>query len=137
MNVQTPPPPPASSVPPENVGVVVIHGVGEAEIGWINDYIIDELAKREPTMGLDPYSQVYRLPDKGRTVPGKKFRTVVRRARIADRVDVSFAELHWADFEIIIPRLIKPARIIKVIRDRRPIVKSANHLRTYLLADGR
>ena len=94
MNVQTPPP---SSVPPENVGVVVIHGVGEAEIGWINDYIIDELAKREPTMGLDPYSQVYRLPDKGRTVPGKKFRTVVRRARIADRVDVTFAELHWAD----------------------------------------
>ncbi len=82
---------------PDNVAVVVIHGVGEAEIGWINDYIVAELGKREPAMSFDPYSQVYRLPDKGRTKPGAMFRTVVRRARIADRVNVTFAELHWAD----------------------------------------
>lgn len=82
---------------PDNVAVVVIHGVGEAEIGWINDYIVTELGKREPAMSFDPYSQVYRLPDKGRTKPGAMFRTVVRRARIADRVNVTFAELHWAD----------------------------------------
>ena len=89
--------PGARPAQPENVGVVVIHGVGEAEVGWINDYIVAELQKREPTMGLDPYSQVYRLPDKGRTKPGAMFRTVVRRARIADRVNVLFSELHWAD----------------------------------------
>lgn len=81
----------------ENVGVVVIHGVGKAEVGWINDYIIAELQKREPAMGLDPYSMVYRLPDKGRTKPGAVFRTVVRRANIAGRVNVLFSELHWAD----------------------------------------
>lgn len=97
MNDQTPVSGASDAARPENVGVVVIHGVGEAEIGWINDYIVAELGKREPAMALDPFSQVYRLPDKGRTKPGAMFRTVVRRARIADRVNVAFAELHWAD----------------------------------------
>jgi hypothetical protein len=48
-------------------------------------------------MGLDPYSQVYRLDDKGRTRKQAKFRTVVRRGVIADRATLAFAELHWAD----------------------------------------
>lgn len=82
---------------PDNVAVVVIHGVGEAEVGWINDYLVAELGKREPAMALDPYSQVYRLPDKGRVKPGAMFRTIVRRGRIANRTLVAFAELHWAD----------------------------------------
>ncbi len=101
---QSPSPPAATAGPGDkptaerdNVAVVVIHGVGEAEVGWINDYIVAELGKREPAMALDPYSQLYRLPDKGRTKPGAMFRTIVRRGNIANRTLVTFAELHWAD----------------------------------------
>lgn len=97
MSDQSQPSTPTPAQTLENVGVIVIHGVGEAEIGWINDHIVNELAKREPAMGLARHSEVYRLPDKGRTKPNATFRTVVRRARIADRVTVAFAELHWAD----------------------------------------
>lgn len=81
----------------ENVGVIVIHGVGNAEIGWINDHIVETLGHHEPTMSFDPFSQVYRLPDKGRTKAGAIFRTLVRRARIGRRINIAFAELHWAD----------------------------------------
>jgi hypothetical protein len=91
---------------PEKVGVVVIHGVGDAEVGWINDYIVSELERHEPALAFDRFSQVYRLDDKGRgkhkapkeaPTETRIFRSVMRSATLADRATVSFVELHWAD----------------------------------------
>lgn len=93
-------------IKPERVGVVVIHGVGEAEPGWINDYIVDELKKREPELDFDRHSEVYRLYESGSgkkpvsaEVPREKnyFLSVMRTARLGRRSEVSFTELHWAD----------------------------------------
>lgn len=111
--------PGASAAAPEKVGVIVIHGVGDAEVGWINDYIVSELKKHETQLEFEDYSRVYRLSDLARMrkrrsleVPeeNKFFRSVMRRARLGDRADLAFAELHWADMsevgETTISRLI-------------------------------
>jgi hypothetical protein len=91
---------------PEKVGVIVIHGVGDAEIGWINDYIVGELEHREPDLKFERHSEVYRLNDTGKSRPKRTveptgeeghFRSVLREARLGDRARVAFAELHWAD----------------------------------------
>lgn len=91
---------------PENVGVVVIHGVGDAELGWINDYIVHNLEIGPTELRFEPYSEVYRLQDTGRArrplskeAPTENliFRSVLRRATLGDRARVAFAELHWAD----------------------------------------
>ena len=39
---------------------------------------------------------------------------------VADKVDSFGDGYNWSDFEIIIPRLVEPRRIIKVIKDREP-----------------
>ncbi len=85
----------------ENVGVVVIHGVGATEPGWINDWLVTRLQKRAPDLLFDPHSEVHRLPDLGRTKPGGRFNAYVRRARYGDDKTVSFIELYWNDLSKI------------------------------------
>ena len=62
------------------VGVVVIHGVGETEPGWINDYFIPRLLKRDTSLEFEDHSEVHSLPDLGRSRPNLFFKAYLRRA---------------------------------------------------------
>ena len=62
---------------PEKVGVILIHGVGECEPGWINQYVVDRLQAHAakttpdgPSLQTEPFSRAYHLDDRGRTKPG-------------------------------------------------------------------
>lgn len=83
---------------PANVGVVIIHGNGEAEPGWINTSVIDRLSERLTTTGnaeitLDPSSRVTEIAETGRE---STFKAYVRDGEI-DGTRVVFAELNWSD----------------------------------------
>lgn len=80
----------------EKIAVVVIHGVGETEPSWINDYIIDPIARAQPQLEPDAHSEVHQLPDDGRLHEVGTFPVVVRRAT-TPAADVMFAELRWSD----------------------------------------
>ena len=81
----------------ERVGVVVIHGVGETEAGWINEYLIPNLQKQESGLEFQEHSEVHRLPDLGRSRPGILFKAYLRRSQLRAAQDVTFMELFWAD----------------------------------------
>jgi len=84
----------------EHVGVVVIHGVGETEAGWINDHLAANLWKRpDEARGLEfaPYSEVYELPDRGRRRKDATFKAYVRRADVEGGPTVALIECFWAD----------------------------------------
>lgn len=81
----------------ERVGVVVIHGVGETEAGWINEYFIPRLQKRDAGLELEEHSEVHRLPDLGRSTPGILFNAYMRRSQMRSVQQVTFMELFWAD----------------------------------------
>ncbi len=89
----------------ETVGVVVIHGVGEAEPGWITDHLMPRLREhcQHLAQGLEfaEHSEVYRLADKGRSRPGLTFPAHVHRARSSSGRSVAFMELFWADLSRI------------------------------------
>ena len=95
----------------ENVGVIVIHGVGEAELGWINEFLVKPLEcdangeANSATAGVarrlvfDLPSEIYNLEVKDKTtVPPSdcKFSSCVRHARFEGK-PVAFIELLWAD----------------------------------------
>jgi hypothetical protein len=81
----------------ERIGVVVIHGVGDAEPGWINDYVLPKLAGKMPPLVFEPYSEVYKLPDRGRIKGGSFFPAHISRGQMGDNRTVALAELYWAD----------------------------------------
>ncbi len=85
----------------ERVGVIVIHGVGESEAGWINDHLVPRLTAHPDGPTVAPYSEVYDLPDRGRSRPGRTFEAYVRRGTSADGNDIAFMELFWADLSKI------------------------------------
>src|SRR5262245_26729333 len=64
--------------PDMKIGVVVIHGVGEAETGWINTSICDPLAELSKELQTTPHSELHRLPDKGAAEPSSRFTVFVR-----------------------------------------------------------
>lgn len=82
---------------PERIGVFVIHGVGDAEPGWINDYVLPNLAGTMPPVAFDHYSEVYKLPDRGSSKPGAVFPAHISRGTLGGRQPVVLAELYWAD----------------------------------------
>jgi hypothetical protein len=86
-----------SQVETERVGVIVVHGVGETEPGWSNEFVVDRLSAHCPELVPEPYSEAYHLDDRGRTKTGSHFPAYVRRARLGPRHQVSFLELYWAD----------------------------------------
>src|SRR5262245_39189531 len=80
----------------ERVGIVVIHGVGETEPGWINRSICDPLAEEASSLKLVSHSELHSLPDAGNVESGSNFNVLLRRARMGTR-SIVFAELFWAD----------------------------------------
>jgi hypothetical protein len=83
------------------VGVIVIHGVGEAEAGWINEDLIPRIESHPDSPAFQPYSEVYELPDRGRNRPGRMFKAYVRRGQSAAGNAVAVLELTWADLSRI------------------------------------
>lgn len=81
----------------DSVGVIVIHGVGETEAGWINDRLIPRLAQHPDGLTFEDHSEVYDLPDRGRNRPNLRFKAFVRRGRTPDGDDVAVMEVTWAD----------------------------------------
>lgn len=86
---------------PERVGVIVIHGVGEAEAGWINEDLIPRIESHPDSPAFQPYSEVYELPDRGRNRPGRMFKAYVRRGQSVAGNAVAVLELTWADLSRI------------------------------------
>ncbi len=86
-----------STVAPEKVGVIVIHGVGETEAGWINEHLVPKLDKRSAGLTFSRRSEVYRLDDPGQSNSGQHFSAFTRRARMSANREVAFVELFWAD----------------------------------------
>ncbi len=85
----------------ERVGVVVVHGVGATEPGWINNDLIPHLQKRDDGLVVEAHSEVYRLADRGRTRQDRTFPAHVRRATSSGGRPVAFMELYWADLSQI------------------------------------
>lgn len=85
----------------ERVGVIVIHGVGEAEAGWINDTFIPRIESQPGGPTFQTFSEVYDLPDRGRSRPGRTFKAYVRRGQSAGGNAVAVLELTWADLSRI------------------------------------
>ena len=81
----------------ERIGVFVIHGVGDAEPGWINDYVLPNLAGKMPPLAFENHSEVYKLPDRGRTRQGTFFPAHISRGHLGENQQVVLAELYWAD----------------------------------------
>jgi hypothetical protein len=79
----------------ERIGVVVIHGVGDTQTGWINERIVEPLAGRQPDLELGPYSEVYGLAEPS-AEEKQRFNALIRRARIEGQ-EIALAELLWAD----------------------------------------
>ncbi len=77
--------------------MVVIHGVGETEPGWINDYFIPRLLKRDTSLEFEEHSEVHSLPDLGRSRPNLFFKAYLRRAPMRSGSPITVMELFWAD----------------------------------------
>ncbi len=85
----------------ERVGVIVIHGVGETQAGWINDSLLPRLAQHEGHPEFEAHSEVYDLPDRGRNRPGLRFKAYVRRGRTLAGDHLALMEMTWADLSRI------------------------------------
>lgn len=85
----------------ERVGVIVIHGVGETEAGWINDHLIPCIEAHPRSPQFAHFSEVYDLPDRGRNRPGQTFEAYVRRGHSAAGNPLAVLELTWADLSRI------------------------------------
>lgn len=81
----------------ERVGVIVIHGVGETEAGWINETLIPRLTQHPDSPAFDNHSEVYDLPDRGRNRPNLCFQAYLRRGRVRTGDHLALIEMTWAD----------------------------------------
>lgn len=105
----------AAAAAAEKIGVVVIHGVGETQPGWINDDFIPELEGRANGLGVSDRSEVYRLADPGRITSRRThFHVFTRRAQLPGNRAVTFVELFWADLSRVGENLV--ARLIAMLQ---------------------
>ncbi len=81
----------------ERIGVIVIHGAGETEAGWINDRLIPRLVEQADGPAFNNHSEVYDLPDRGRNRPNLRFKSFVRRGRTLGGNEIAVMEVTWAD----------------------------------------
>jgi hypothetical protein len=82
----------------ESVGVVVIHGVGETEPGWIDDYFVPNLQTADPGFAPEMHGRVIKLPEPAELVGNNsKFTVRLRDGRLDGGADVHLIELFWAD----------------------------------------
>lgn len=91
----------AAAARPKSVGVVIVHGVGETELGYSVNTLVQALQSNAPGYRVARHSEVIRLADTddlGRQPdPPQQFRVVRRRASHDSGIDIAFDELHWAD----------------------------------------
>ena len=85
----------------ERIGVVFIHGVGETEPGWINQYVVDRLVANGATLSFDSHSEVYPLRDRGSSKPTKTFTVFARRCHDDAGRNIALLELFWSDLSRI------------------------------------
>jgi hypothetical protein len=85
----------------ERVGLIVIHGVGETEAGWINESLIPRLATQPGAPKFENHSEVYDLPDRGRNRPNLRFKAFVRRGHTQTGDNLAVMEMTWADLSRI------------------------------------
>lgn len=110
----------------ERIGVVVIHGVGEAEAGWTNMFLLPELQARAPELQIEDHSEVYFLPDRARTRSGSTFPTFVRRTSVGEHRRVAFAELGWSDLSRVGRGLFSTTfAVLKVFFEAPPVMALA------------
>lgn len=82
----------------EVVGVAVVHGVGEADAGWINDWLIPRLAVDGSGFDAEWYSRFSKLPDTGPEATAKAtFPVHLRGGQLTGGRRVEFLEVYWAD----------------------------------------
>lgn len=79
----------------QRIGVVVIHGVGDTQTGWINERIVEPMAGQQQGLMLGDYSEVYPFEEES-AGEKKGFNALIRRAEIAG-TKIAVAELLWAD----------------------------------------
>ena len=92
---------PPSAAAGERIGVVFIHGVGETEPGWINQYVVDRLVANGATLTFDSHSEVYPLRDRGSSKPTRTFTVFARRCHDDAGRRVALLELFWSDLSRI------------------------------------
>lgn len=85
----------------EHVGLIVIHGVGETEAGWINESLIPRLESQPGAPKFENHSEVYDLPDRGRNRPNLRFKAFVRRGHTQTGDSLAVMEMTWADLSRI------------------------------------
>lgn len=90
----------------ERVGVVVIHGVGGAKPGWVNQEVIPHLVKNDPGLKFEDHSEVHELKARPHSAwldakthkhTGEPFSSYLRRAGYGHGRNIVFMELYWAD----------------------------------------
>lgn len=91
----------------KRVGVIVVHGVGEAELGYSVNTLAYALQDHVPGWKVVPHSEIIRLQeeerrarsleDKNEKPASELFRVVRRRAKHPSGADVVMEELYWAD----------------------------------------
>jgi hypothetical protein len=82
--------------PSKRIAVVVIHGVGETNTGWINESIVDPIGNARRELEMVPHSELHRLSNIGHGDTGATFLTLVRRASMGSE-NIGFIEMFWAD----------------------------------------
>jgi len=95
----------------KQVGVIVVHGVGEAELGYSVSTLVYALQDKSQGYTVVPHSEVIRLEEEEQRTRGAKekqpdpqlFRVVRRRAKHASGFDMVLEELYWADLTSLAP----------------------------------
>lgn len=130
----------ASDVKPERVAIIVTHGVGEAEPGQCMASLVQTLSN-EPGVEVSRAAEVLLLPDRPRsdrtaeekgpassTAPS--FPVLFREATVQDRVQLTFAELHWADLTRIgSGRIASMLGLFRVIFEAHYVIDAMLHPR--------
>lgn len=82
----------------ETIGVVVIHGVGETEPGWIDDYLVPNLQTADPGFAPELHGRVIKLPEATEFAGHNgKFTVHLRDGDLDNGSRVHLIEMFWAD----------------------------------------
>lgn len=132
---------------PRKVGLVVIHGVGEAAPGGCLDTLIEALQSVDPGYRAESYNFVAQLPERADATKGesktdaKPLTWPVHQKRLTyaaagmagqPEIDIRAAELYWAD-----TTAIDPGRLSTIVGLFRVIIESHHLVHAMLDRTGR
>lgn len=118
----------------ERIGVVVIHGVGGARPGWINQDVIPHLMRHDPGLKFENHSEVEELSaGKPRTpadaFASEPFSSYLRRAGYGMGRNIVFMELFWADISRVGRGWVAALFVTLQVFYEAPLVLSAAFMR--------